>query len=238
MFRWIFQGKRHLWKIPFYTLVVIYSFILFPLTEPHCTKIIHIWNFPGPYFPIFKLNTAIYFVNPCIRSKGEKIRIRKIPNTDTFHAVPSCLLFISVIQKSSLFLLMILLLILNTSSLLTKSRPLFWSYRNQQVHLQCRSIGWFLYDGNIVNFLFLLFPLLTENELFPQPLLGILHIPSIWVFKRINYATLCWEVRNSLFLYCCQSFYPLLRVKKFIIIFVLLSIFCELDKSFNPKSTK
>ena len=149
MFRWIFQGKRYLWKIPFYTLVVIYSFILFPLTEPHCTKNIHIWNFPGPYFAIFKLNTAIYFVNLRIRSKGEKIWIRKIPNMDTFHAVPSCLLFITVIQKFSLFLLMILLLTLNTSSLLTKSRPLFWSYRNQPVHLQCRSIGWFLYDGNI-----------------------------------------------------------------------------------------
>ena len=50
----------------------------------HCVKNVHIWSFPGPYFPAFGLNTVRYSVfNP----NAGKIRIRKTPNMDTFHAV-------------------------------------------------------------------------------------------------------------------------------------------------------
>ena len=42
----------------------------------HGVKSGHIRSFAGPYFPAFGLNT-----------KSEKTRIRKTPNTDTFHAV-------------------------------------------------------------------------------------------------------------------------------------------------------
>ena len=31
----------------------------------------------GPYFPVFGLNTEIYFVNLCIQSKYRKVRTRK-----------------------------------------------------------------------------------------------------------------------------------------------------------------
>ena len=32
---------------------------------------------------------------------------------------------------------------------LTSSMPMFPTYRNQSFDLQCKSIGWFLYEGNI-----------------------------------------------------------------------------------------
>ena len=44
-------------------------------------------SFPGPYFPAFGLNTQRYGVSPRIQSKCRKIRTRKTPNADTFHAV-------------------------------------------------------------------------------------------------------------------------------------------------------
>ena len=34
-------------------------------------------DFSGPYFPAFRLNTEIYFVNQCIQSESRKIRTRK-----------------------------------------------------------------------------------------------------------------------------------------------------------------
>ena len=46
-----------------------------------------IWSFSGPYFPIFGLNTEKYSVSLGNQSECEKIRARKTPNTDTFHAV-------------------------------------------------------------------------------------------------------------------------------------------------------
>ena len=39
------------------------------------------------YFPAFGLNTERYSVSLCIQSECEKIRSRKPPNADTFHAV-------------------------------------------------------------------------------------------------------------------------------------------------------
>ena len=42
---------------------------------------------PGPYFPIFGLNTEIYSVNLRIQFEYRKIWTRKTPYFDTFHAV-------------------------------------------------------------------------------------------------------------------------------------------------------
>ena len=44
--------------------------------------------FSGPYFPVFGLNTGIYGVNLRTPSECRKIRTRKTPYLDTFHAVP------------------------------------------------------------------------------------------------------------------------------------------------------
>ena len=43
--------------------------------------------FSGPYFPVFGLNMEIYGVNLCIQSEYGKIRTRKTPHLDIFHAV-------------------------------------------------------------------------------------------------------------------------------------------------------
>ena len=43
--------------------------------------------FSGPYFPVFGMNTKIYFVNLRIPSEYKKTRPEKTPYLDTFHAV-------------------------------------------------------------------------------------------------------------------------------------------------------
>ena len=53
----------------------------------HCVKIIRIRSFSGLYFPAFELNTERYSVSVRIKYEWGKIRARKTPNTDTFHAV-------------------------------------------------------------------------------------------------------------------------------------------------------
>ena len=55
----------------------------------HCVENVRIRSFSGSYFPALGLNTERYGVSTRIQSKCGKIRTRKPPNTDTFHAV-SC----------------------------------------------------------------------------------------------------------------------------------------------------
>ena len=55
--------------------------------DEHCVKGVRIWSFSGSYFPEFGLNTERYSVFLCIQSECGKMRTRKTPNTDTFHAV-------------------------------------------------------------------------------------------------------------------------------------------------------
>ena len=50
-------------------------------------KSVRIWSFSSPYFPAFGLNTERYKISLHTESKCGKIRTRKTPNTDTFHAV-------------------------------------------------------------------------------------------------------------------------------------------------------
>ena len=58
----------------------------YQLTKIHCVRSVRIWSFSGPYFPAFRLNTEIWIF---LRTQAEcrKIRTRKTPNMDTFHAV-------------------------------------------------------------------------------------------------------------------------------------------------------
>ena len=46
-------------------------------------KSVRIWSLSGPYFPAVELNTERY---PVYLECG-KTRVRKTPNTDTFHAI-------------------------------------------------------------------------------------------------------------------------------------------------------
>ena len=55
----------------------------------YCVKSVYIRSFSGLYFPVFGLNTEIYGENFRIQSECGKIRTRKTPNGDTFHAVIS-----------------------------------------------------------------------------------------------------------------------------------------------------
>ena len=43
--------------------------------------------FSVPHFPVLGLNTEIYWINACVQSEYRKIRTRKTPYLDTFHAV-------------------------------------------------------------------------------------------------------------------------------------------------------
>ena len=53
----------------------------------HCEKSVRIWSFSGLYFPAFglKYSVEVYSIRS-IQSECGKIRTRKTPNTDTFHA--------------------------------------------------------------------------------------------------------------------------------------------------------
>ena len=57
------------------------------ISNTHCVKSVRIRSFSSPYFPAFGLNTERYGVSLRIQSECGKIRTRKTPNTDTFHAV-------------------------------------------------------------------------------------------------------------------------------------------------------
>ena len=56
--------------------------------DVHCVKNVRVQSFSGRHFPAFGLNTErSLVVSLCIQSKFGKIRTRKTPNTDIFHAV-------------------------------------------------------------------------------------------------------------------------------------------------------
>ena len=71
----------------------------------HCVESIRIRRFSGQYFPAFGLNTEYlsvfspYGVYLRIQSKCGKIRTRKTPNIDTFHAVNAISLWQGLIRK-------------------------------------------------------------------------------------------------------------------------------------------
>ena len=59
----------------------------------HCVKSVRLRRFSGPYSPAFVRNAERYGVSLRIRSKCGKIRPRKTPNTDTFHAALKTIIF-------------------------------------------------------------------------------------------------------------------------------------------------
>ena len=67
----------------------------------HCMKSVHVRSFFRPYFPVFGLNTEIYGVSLRIQSECGKIRTRKTPTTNTFHAVKSFSDFYLIIVSAS-----------------------------------------------------------------------------------------------------------------------------------------
>ena len=56
-------------------------------TDQHCVKGVRIRSFSVRNLPAFGLNTEIFSVSSHTQSEFGKIRTRKSPNTDTFHAV-------------------------------------------------------------------------------------------------------------------------------------------------------
>ena len=62
----------------------------------HYVKSVRIRSFSGQYFPAFRLNTEIYFVNLCIQSdlriQSECGKIRKRKTANTFHAMSTRLI--------------------------------------------------------------------------------------------------------------------------------------------------
>ena len=53
----------------------------------HCVKSARIWSFSCLYFPALGRNMERHSVSFCIKSKCRKIRTRKTPNTNIFHAL-------------------------------------------------------------------------------------------------------------------------------------------------------
>ena len=67
--------------------------IVLQFIQSHCIKGVRIRSFSGWYSPAFGLNMEVYSVNLCIQSECGKIRSRKTPNTDTFHALSATFLY-------------------------------------------------------------------------------------------------------------------------------------------------
>ena len=63
------------------------SEMLRKVINTHLVQSVRIRSFSGPYFPEFGLNMERYSVSLRIQSKCGKIRSRKAPNTDSFHAM-------------------------------------------------------------------------------------------------------------------------------------------------------
>ena len=75
-----------------------------PLKVSHCVKSVRIWSFSGTYSPAFGLNKKRCFLSLCIQSECGKIRTRKTPNTDTFHAVSVFSVFVKLLVSDLRFL--------------------------------------------------------------------------------------------------------------------------------------
>ena len=65
----------------------MFSYFTLVKENTQCVKSVRIRCFSGPYFPAFGQNTERYGVSLQIQSECGKIRTKKTPNTDTFHAV-------------------------------------------------------------------------------------------------------------------------------------------------------
>ena len=61
-----------------WTMTTAFLYLLIHLKfQKHCVKSVQIWNFSGPYFPPFALNTEVYAGNLRIQSNYGNVRTRK-----------------------------------------------------------------------------------------------------------------------------------------------------------------
>ena len=79
--------ERHYWPLYFGVSIVNFEQIMPTAKLFNMVKVSKYGAFSSPYFPVFGLNTVIYGVNFPIQSEYGKIRTRKTPYLDTFHAV-------------------------------------------------------------------------------------------------------------------------------------------------------
>ena len=70
---------------------------IFDNSRSHCVKSVRIRRLSDPYFPAFGLNMERYSVSLRIQFECGKIRTRKTPNMDTFHAVSLARYFITLV---------------------------------------------------------------------------------------------------------------------------------------------
>ena len=70
--------------------------------DMHYLKSVRIPIFSGPHFPAFALNKERYCLSLRIWSGCRKIRSRKTPNTDTFHAVTRLTFHVRIKNKATL----------------------------------------------------------------------------------------------------------------------------------------
>ena len=77
----LFRNKRYTNHVP--ETKIVLTLTLFT-RDIHCVKSVRIQSFSGPYFPVFRPNMS---VSIRIQSKYGKVRTRKTPITNTFHAV-------------------------------------------------------------------------------------------------------------------------------------------------------
>ena len=87
----ILNGKLHfLWSTSSKFILLILKEDVFAIQSiffHNYVKSVRFRSFSCPYFLAFGLNTERYGVSLRFQSECWKIRTRKIPNTDTFHAV-------------------------------------------------------------------------------------------------------------------------------------------------------
>ena len=96
----------------------------------HFVKSVGIWSFSDPYFPAFGLNTERYSVSLRILSKCGKMRSRKTPNMNTFHAVCFSQFFwksVIILTDVRKILIYNLLKYLKASSTFSSNKPYFSS---------------------------------------------------------------------------------------------------------------
>ena len=121
----------------------------------------------GPYFPVFELNTEVDSVKLRIQSENRKIQTRNnsvfghfsrsnLQSNKNYKNTNDELLnqMTSDINSNAKQMPGILLFRCGNLQCAMKLLTLSWrrhlSYSNQSIHLLCKSMDWFLYDGDLL----------------------------------------------------------------------------------------
>ena len=135
--KWVWQKEN----IPLPECLVKWESLL----KNHCVKSVRIRSISSPYFPGFEQNTERYGVIPRIHSECEKIRTRKTPNTDTFHAVKTMVKSIfTILPKSFCIMLMMKLIssLITCQSILRNVRTLMNFHFRFLFHRESLNLKW------------------------------------------------------------------------------------------------